>query len=247
MSRADDFQLFPTTHWSLVVRAGADPSAAQRDALGDLLRRYEGAFRTFLVVRHRLPRDRADDLVQGFILSRVIERDLIARAEAARGRFRNYVMTALERYAVDQFRRASADKRQGDRAGVDVQAYQDTLAGPAAGADPAAAFDASWASDTVRQAVDRMRQATEPTRPDLWGVFADRVLGPAFDGDQPTAYADLIGRLGFKDEGQASSALQTSKRIFARVLRGVVAEYALTADAVDDEVADLRAALGGRR
>ena len=245
MADHDGFQLFPTTHWSLVMRAGADPSAAQRDALGDLLRRYEGAFRTFLVTRYRLDRDRADDMVQGFILSRLLERNLITRAEATRGKFRNFVMTALERYAVDQFREAAALKRQGDRAPVDVQDHQDQLPG-SAGADPAAAFDRSWAADVVRQAVERMRRSTESTRPDLWGVFTDRVLGPTFDGAQPTAYAELIARLGFADEGQAASALQTAKRIFARVLRGVVAEYAMTAGEVDQEVSDLKAALAGR-
>ncbi len=246
MARDDGFQLFPTTHWSLVMRAGADPSVAQRDALGDLLRRYEGAFRTFVMTRHRLPRERAEDLVQGFILSRVLERNLLARADAGRGKFRNFVMTALERYAVDQFREAAALKRAGDRAGVDVQAYQDALPGPADG-DPAAAFDASWASAAVRQSVERMRAATEVTRPDLWGVFSDRLLGPAFDGAEPTAYADLIARLGFADEAKAASGLQTAKRIFARILRGVVAEYALTADDVDQEIDDLKAALAGGR
>ncbi len=245
MSSEDGHHLFPTTHWTLVARAGADRSVAQREALGDLLRRYEGAFHTFLTARYRLPPDRAADLVQGFVLSRVLERNLITRADAGRGKFRTFVMRALEQYAIDQFRRASAKKRRVDRAGVDVQDYQDSLADPGA-ADPARAFDLSWASQAVRQAVEQMRRTTEPVRPDLWGVFADRVLGPAFDSAEPTAYADLIGRLGFADEAQASSALKTSKRIFARVLRGVVSEYARTADEVDREVDDLRAVLAGR-
>ena len=244
---AEGFHLFPTTHWSLVIKAGADPSVAQREALGNLLRQYEPAFRTFVVARYRLSPDQADDLIQGFIVDRLLERNLMAGAQAARGKFRNFVMTALERYALDGFRRASAQKRQGDRSAVDVQQFQDQLRGQSAADDPAAAFDASWASEAVRQAVQRMRESTEPNRPDLWGVFADRVLGPAFDGSQPTAYAELIGRLGFADEGQASSALKTAKRIFARCLRGVVAEYAMTTDEVDREVDDLRAALAAGR
>ena len=255
----DELHLFPTTHWSLVRRSGADPSAAQREALGDLLRRYQAAFRTFVAVRFSLPPDRADDLVQGFILSRLLERNLAAGARADRGKFRNLLMTALEGYAIDQRRRATAAKRRFENdAGGGVPVSDVTVAGAAATAtvgggrvpdDPAAAFDVAWASAAVRQAVERMRQVTEPVRPDLWGVFADRVLGPAFDGQQPTAYAELVGRLGFADEGQASNALHTAKRIFARNLRGVVAEYALTADEVDREIADLRAVLangGGR-
>jgi RNA polymerase sigma-70 factor (ECF subfamily) len=137
------FQLFPTTHWSMVARAGQDPSAAQRDALGNLLRRYLAAFRSFVTTRYRLPRDRADDLVQGFIASRLLEKNLIAKAEANRGKFRNFLMTALERYAVDQFREAAAQKRQGDRNPVDVQEGQNHLAG--SDEDPAKVFDRLWA------------------------------------------------------------------------------------------------------
>jgi DNA-directed RNA polymerase specialized sigma24 family protein len=239
----DGFQLFPTTHWSLVVRAGQDASQTRRDALGELLQRYMGALRTFLITRYRLSRDRADDMVQGFILSRLVEKNLLGKADADRGKFRNFLMTALERYAVDQFREASAQKRQGDHNIIDVQDQQNRLG--AATDNPAAAFDVSWASEVIRQTIERMKQATETTRPDLWGVFKDRVLGPAFDGAEPSSYAELIGRLGFKDEGQAASALQTAKRIFSRLLRGIVAEYAMTASEVDEEVGELLSALGG--
>ncbi|QOV89044.1 sigma-70 family RNA polymerase sigma factor [Humisphaera borealis] len=239
-----EFQLFPTTHWSLVARAGEDPSVAQRDALGDLLRKYLPAFRTYVISKYRIDRDRADDLVSGFVASRVVEKNLIGKAELGRGKFRNFLMTALERYSIDQFREESAQKRGGDRSGEDISEHADRLGDGEA--DPSAEFDAGWARQVVRQAIDRMRDATATTRPDLWGVFDDRVIGPAFDGDTPTAYDDLIRRLGFKDEGQAANALQTAKRIFSRILRGVVAEYAMTADEVDEEVGVLLSALGGR-
>jgi DNA-directed RNA polymerase specialized sigma24 family protein len=237
-----EFQLFPTTHWSLVARAGEDPSASQRDALGDLLKRYLPAFRTYVMTKYRLNRDRADDLVSSFVASRVVEKNLIGKAEVGRGKFRNFLMTALERYLIDQFREESAQKRGGDRVGEDIGDHADRL-GDGEG-DPAAEFDAGWARQVVRQAVDRMRDATAQTRPDLWGVFQDRVIGPAFDGEAPTAYDELIQRFGFKDEGQAANALQTAKRIFSRILRGVVAEYAMTADEVDEEVGVLLKALG---
>jgi RNA polymerase sigma-70 factor (ECF subfamily) len=242
MSTNDGFQLFPTTHWSLVARAGKDPSESQRDALGDLLRKYLGAFRTYLMTKYQLKRDRAEDMVQSFIASRIVEKNLIGKAEQGRGKFRNFLMTALERFVIDQFREESAQKRGGDRDIIDVQDQQDRLGGQ--GEDPAAAFDAAWARDVIQQAIDRMRESTEKTRPDLWGVFQDRVIGPAFDGSAASSYADLIQRLGFKDEGQAANALHTAKRIFARILRGVVAEYEMTASDVDEEVGELMGVLG---
>jgi RNA polymerase sigma-70 factor (ECF subfamily) len=225
-----------------VVRAGHDPTEARRQALGHLLHRYLGAFRSFLMVRFRMPRDRAEDVVQGFVLSQVLDKNLIGGADAARGRFRNFLMTALERYAISEFRKESAQQRQGGRAQVDVQEHQDRLAGQ--GDDPAVAFDVVWATEVVRQAIERMRQATQPARPDLWGVFHDRMIGPMFEGSESRSYATLIGRLGFKDESQAASALKTAKHIFARFLRGVVAEYTLGEDEVDREIGELMLVLG---
>lgn len=239
-----DFQLFPTTHWSLVVRAGQDPSESQRDALGDLLRKYLGAFRTYVVSKYRVDRDRADDLVSGFVASRLLEKNLIAKASEGRGKFRNFLMTALERYVIDQFRQDAAQKRGGDRGSEDVVELEGRIGG-GGGDDPSVIFDKSWATEVVRIAVERMRVQTEQTRPDLWGVFQDRVLGPAFDGSQPSAYVDLIERLGFADEGQAANALHTAKRIFARTMRGVVGEYAATAEEVEEELKDLMGVLGG--
>lgn len=233
-----DFQLFPTTHWSLVTRAGQEPSASQRDALGDLLKRYLPAFRTFLMSKYRLDRDRAEDVVGGFVASRIVERNLVGTAKAGHGKFRNFLMTALERYAIDTFREEAAQKRGGGVQTDDIHEPGRDVGDRGAG-DPAAAFDAAWAREVVAQAVARMRDATEKTRPDLWGVFHDRLLGPAFDGTQPSAYAELIDRLGFKDEGQAANSLQTAKRIFARILRGVVGEYEASATDVDEEVREV--------
>jgi RNA polymerase sigma-70 factor (ECF subfamily) len=238
-----EMQMFPTTHWSLVVRAGEDPSESQRKALGELLKHYLPAMRTYVMCKYRVDRERADDLVAGFLASRVVEKQLVGKAEQGAGKFRNFLMTALQRYVIDQFREESAQKRGGDQQRHDVQERAD-LAGTSDG-EPAAAFEAEWARDVVAQAIERMKQSTETTRPDLWGVFFDRVLGPAFDGSQPSAYSELIARLGFADEGQAANALHTAKRIFARILRSVVAEYEQTAAEIDDEVAELMRSLRG--
>ncbi|MFO0748496.1 MAG: ECF-type sigma factor [Myxococcota bacterium] len=233
---------FQTTHWSLVQRAGLDPSLAQRDALGELIARYAGPLRAWVMARKRVDRERAEELVQAFLASRVVEKNLLGRAAQDRGRFRTFLVTALERFVIDTYREESAAKRGGGADTRDLDAAEHVSDG---GLDAAAALERQWAQDVIAEAVRRMRTATAG-RPDLWGVFADRILGPAFDGTDASAYADLVQRLGFAHEGQAASALQTGKRIFARTLRGVVAEYAATADEVDAELAELMAAVARR-
>ena len=55
---------FPTTHWSLVARAGRDATEVKRQALGELLVRYLPALRAHLVYGKRLSPEDADDLLQ---------------------------------------------------------------------------------------------------------------------------------------------------------------------------------------
>src|SRR6185312_12740670 len=143
---------FPTTRWSLVARAqDADPEL-RRQAMGQLLREYWRPLRGYLVA-WGIREDRADDLVQGFIASRVIEQQLIDGAEAERGRFRTYLLTALRRYAANVIRDEQAAKRGG---GVVLSLSQ--LGEPAdCSTDPADAMDAAWARHVLRRAIDRMR------------------------------------------------------------------------------------------
>jgi RNA polymerase sigma-70 factor (ECF subfamily) len=237
-----DIRNFQTTHWSLVVRAGDAASDAQRDALGALVRRYLTPLRSYLLQRFRLERDAADEVLAAFIATRLVEKQLVAQAREARGRFRGFLTTALERFAIDQARERAAMKRGGGLVHEELDAAESIEVGSEAGAAETALVG-QWAREVVALALTRMRAATEEVRPDLWGVFADRVLGPAFDGRDPSAYATLVERLGFADEGQAANALHTAKRIFARTLRGVVAEYSESAAEVDTEVRELMAAL----
>ena len=72
---------FPSTRWSLVARAGQIDPESRREALGELLGRYLPALRAHLIHHKRLAPEKADDLVQEFITSKILEKDLIARAD----------------------------------------------------------------------------------------------------------------------------------------------------------------------
>jgi len=243
---------FPSTHWTLVAQAGRESGEAKRQALGQLLHRYIGPMRSHLIVRHRVPPDRADDLVQGFLASQVLERDLIQRAQKECGRFRTFLLVALRRYAQNQARH----EQSGRCAAVNGRPLSAAEGGdwepecPAA--QPDEVFDLRWARAVLDEAVRRMRHlCTVLSRPDVWGVFDARVLGPAFDGAEPLDYAALVRRFHFTSPSQASNVLVTSKRMFTRCLRSVIAEYELDEAEIGREIDDLREILsrgsGGKR
>ena len=80
-------------------------------------------------------------------------------------------------------------------------------------------------------------------RADLWGVFQCRVMAPILEGAQPVDYGQLVERFGLKSPAHAWNVLITAKRIFARTLRSVVAEYCRDDDEIESEIAELRGIL----
>jgi RNA polymerase sigma-70 factor (ECF subfamily) len=233
---------FPTTHWSLVARVGHDDGSVRRAALVELLTRYLPALRTHLVLRKGLRRDRADDVLQQFLADKVLEDDLIPRARREKGKFRTFLLTALDRFVANVFRHEAAQKRRpaGEVPLEEAAGEADDAAGPAA------AFDAAWARQVVAQGVEATRFECEASaRPDVWGVFEARVLGPTLDGADPVPHEQLAERFGFRSAEESANLLVTGKRMFARNLRAVVGRYEPGEAEIDAEIADLRATLSG--
>jgi RNA polymerase sigma-70 factor (ECF subfamily) len=244
MPRAGDaeFNSFPATQWTLVGRAALDSPEERRQALGVLLQRYLPALRAYLVFTKRIPQDRAEDLLQGFASDKLVEQNLIAAADRERGKFRSFLLVALNRYVIDQIRREKAAKRSGGQAALNID---DQLDLADAGGTPAEQFNLAWAQEMIAEAMRRMQEHCEQSkRRDIWVVFEGRILKPALNGEEPVSYEELTSALGLEAVLTACNLLTSAKRIFARYLRSVAAEYAGDEQEVDGEIAALRQALG---
>lgn len=223
---------FPNTRWTLVRSAGEGLNA---HALAELLRLYAPALRAHL--RFTIRDDhRVEDLVQGFLTDKVIEQRLIGYADPARGRFRTFLLTALDRYVIDQIRRTSAQKRSPRDGFHNLDEHSDSLH---ASTDQSV-FDRAWATQVVEEVLSAMRQHCEMSdRRDLWDVFEVRYLKPAIEGAEPEPHESIARRLGLASPEQAANLLVTSKRMFTRHFKAAVARYSLSDDEVREEVAEL--------
>ena len=243
-SHSEPLPEFPTTQWSLVGRAGQNQGdAGQREALAVLLQRYLPALRAHLLAARRLPSDRVDDLLQGFVTDKVIEQNLLDHARREKGRFRSFLLVTLNHYLISEHRRESATMRApaGGLANLD----QDLLHVAAETDDPSDIYTLAWARELVAEALGRMqRQCDESARKDVWTIFYGRIVRPTFEGGEPTPYEQLVNALNLATPLQACSLLTTAKRMFARNLRAVVAEYADPDNGADSELRELREILG---
>jgi RNA polymerase sigma-70 factor (ECF subfamily) len=235
---------FPTTHWSLVARAGRGGVEAQRQALIQILNRYMPALRLHLVARKRMDSNRADDVLQSFLAGKIIEQGIIERAEKEKGKFRTFLLTALDRFIVSEARRENAQKRG---AAATTAIGEDTDIAQSWD-QPDDQFDVAWARELLAEAIRRTKdEAHGSGRMDVWGVFETRVLDPMLRDTEPPGYEEMVKRFGLTSPSQASNLLVTGKRMFARNLRALVAEYAKEDADIDEEIADLTEILSKAR
>ena len=246
-SESERFEPFPSTHWSEVLRAGQHTPEGGTKALESLLIRYQPALKAHLVARFHLNSDQAMDILQEFVLAKVLEKNLIGRANQARGRFRTFLVSSLDNFVLGLKRRELAQKRSPGDLLLPIDEVAESDIAPATSFD-FDSFDLAWAREVVSEALRRMqKQCLESGHSDTWGVFDGRVLGPILEGTVPHPYSEIVGRYGFQLPAQAFNALATGKRMFARALRSVIAEYAEDETEIETEIRELRAILMHQR
>lgn len=248
---------FQTTHWSLVYRARGD-----RAVLEQLLRRYWSPVYAF-IRRQGYGGHDASDLAQEFLARVVLGRDLIGKADEARGRFRSFLKHALRNFLIDQHRTGRASRGRGEGRGLPT--------GLKGGGDSAAAaalplfdkeghplnepvitdemsrlFDREWAATIVQTTLQRLEDSARAEGLEAhWTAFDANILGPTLRRTAPIELKDLGDQLGIADLTQLSNMLQTMKRRFRRTLREVVAETVDTPAQIEEELADLRSLIEG--
>ncbi|MFW5923646.1 MAG: hypothetical protein ACOCSQ_04610, partial [Planctomycetota bacterium] len=195
--------------------------------------------RSHLIYELGLSPERAEDLLQGFVADKVLEKDLLARADKDRGKFRSFVLKTLDNYVMGVRRKRQARKRKPERAGPIEGIKHGLSAGDAE--RPSFVFDTRWAREVLDGTVRRMKDHCCNTgRQDIWGVFRCRILEPTLRNQDPLPYGELVERFQLESPSQAYNVLASGKRIFRRCLRSVIAEYASGEEQVEAEIMDLR-------
>jgi RNA polymerase sigma-70 factor (ECF subfamily) len=229
---------FPTTRWSAVDRAARLGGEGQREALGQLLRRYLPALKAHMMRKMGLSADHADDLLQEFVSDKVLEQRILAQADQARGRFRTFLLTAFQNYVISVFRRERARKRSPGHAGaLSVEEDPDLIAVEPPNTD---VYDVEWARQVLAETLRRMQARCEASgREDLWRLFQLRFAKPILEQADPAPYEDIIREFGFRSPLDVSNSMTTAKRMFARHLRSVVGEYCADQEEVEEEIRGL--------
>ncbi len=233
---------FPTTHWSRVVTAASRDASEAREALSGLCQAYW--YPIYAYVRHRghTP-EQAQDLTQDFF-AYILEHDLIAKADPARGRFRSFLRTVCARQLADCHDRQNAAKRGGGRSPLPIDprdAECRYAREPAHELTPERIFDRTWALTLLCRVVERLRREYDDAgRSDRFEeLLAILTRDPASD-----RYAEIARRLG-TTEGNVRVAIHRLRRRYALVLREEIAATVGDQAEIDGEIHALFSALEG--
>jgi RNA polymerase sigma-70 factor (ECF subfamily) len=233
-------QVFATTHWSLVLTATRSDSTSAHVALSHLCAAYWYPLYAYVRRRGHSPQD-AQDLTQEFF-ARLLEKNWLAQADRDRGRFRTFLLSALNHFLANEWDRAHAQKRGGTVQPIPLQLdTAETRYGqePPDPATPEQIYERRWALALLDAVLNRL---FEENRSDGKATFFE-MLKPCLVGDREAQpYAALAAQLKMT-EGAVKVAVHRLRRRYRQLLREEIAGTVESPGEIDGEMRHLLATL----
>lgn len=232
---------FHTTRWSRVLLAGGPQEADEAQAaLASLCRDYWYPLYAF-ARRRGLDVHDAEDATQGFLLH-LLEAGTLMRAKEERGRFRSFLLGAMQKYLANEHRRKTAGKRGGGVATLSfdaMEAEERYRHEPRDPLTPEAQFERSWALALIDKVFRQLAgDYEEAGKRDLF-----EALRPYLAGEAARPGYEVIAR----DLGMSTAAVGTAifrmRRRYGEHLREEIAGTVSSPAEVEEEIAQLMRAV----
>ena len=226
---------FQATHWSEVFDARTLDQRRQSEVVNTLITQYWKPVYCYLR-RKGCSNEQAKDLTQGFFCEVAIGRNLFAQADMKKGKFRTFLLTALDRYTRDEYEKNNAQKRNPEKlVSIDTEEMAGLLDSQQT-SRPEEVFNFAWASDVLNQVLEAVKaDCYKNKRQAYWSVFYDKVVVPILENSDPPALKDLCSSLGIKDEPTASNMINYVKKQFQAAMRRHLRQFVSTDADVDEE------------
>ena len=234
-------EAFLTTHWSIIEDAGSDDEDRNRAMIGLLLKRYWKPVYCYLR-RKGYDNEQAKDLTQRFFHEVVLKRGLIEKADESKGRFRSFLLIALNRYLINIKYEESAQKRipKDKLVSLDMVDLPE-LPYTVERSSPEESFNYAWVSSLLEQVLEQVEvTCQEDGRKVHWEVFHDRILQPVMDGREQPSLKEICEKYGIRDDVKASNMIVTVKRCFQAALRKYLRDSVISDEQVSGELKELR-------
>jgi RNA polymerase sigma-70 factor (ECF subfamily) len=233
------------TEWSQINEVRAEDPQRRNAALEKLTAIYWKPVYCY-IRRKGYDNEKAKDLTQGFFYEVILGRDLIAQADKAKGRFRTFLLSSLDRYLVSDHRFETAQKRAPDGIMIPLDSFTLSDVPSPASATPEQAFTYTWASSLIDSVLADVKAACLAAGQTVhWEVFCSQVVRPAMEGSSAPPLADVCAAHQITSQSKASNMSITVKRRFQKVFREHVRPLVSRDDEVDAEIQEIMRIIAG--
>jgi RNA polymerase sigma factor (sigma-70 family) len=240
MSTSDHPRAFATTQWSMVAQAARRSSPEAEGALASLCESYWYPLYAYVRRRGHKPED-AQDLTQEFF-ARLLEKDGLSKADRERGKFRTFLLAALDHFLANEWRKAGAQKRGGRQAVLSLDFETGEFRYRLEPVDrwtPERIFQRRWALTLMERALDRLRAEYD----DQGKGALYEALKPHLGGESPAApYSVIAEQLGLS-EGAVKTAAHRLRRRCRDLLQAEALQTVANREDAESELRELLAAL----
>jgi RNA polymerase sigma-70 factor (ECF subfamily) len=230
---------FLTTQWSLIenIKTGQDKDKL---LIGFLLEEYWKPVYCYLR-RTGYDNEQAKDLTQAFFHEVVLNKDLVGRADKAKGRFRSFLLHALSQYATKQDLKERAGKRIPKEKMVSLDVVEPpALPQSVTEASVEESFNYAWVSALMERVLLCVKADCADHGMEIhWTLFYERVVRPVLDDQTPPSVAHLCQAHGIENTQKASNMIVTVKRRFRAALEQTVRRTLLDGEQAPDEIEEL--------
>ena len=223
---------FVTTHWSVVLNAGERETEQAQDALARLCQTYWYPLYAYVRWRGHSPED-AQDLTQGFF-ELLLEKNTLARITREKGKFRSFLLTSLNHFLVDQWKKAKALKRGAlrvvswDAVSAETRYHRE----PVETATVETIFDQNWALALLEEVFQQLKGEYE--REGKSELFEKLKFG--LTGERSAIpYAELAEQLK-TSEGALKVTVHRLRQRYRERLRAEVANTVSSPEEVEEEL-----------
>jgi RNA polymerase sigma-70 factor (ECF subfamily) len=231
---------FQTTHWSEIRNARTLDKARQMMTINGLIGEYWKPIYCYLRQKgyHNEP---AKDLTQGFFHEIVLGRDLVQQADEAKGRFRTFLLTALDHYVTSVHRANIAGKRHPKNGMISLEDFDEVSVSIASeDMQPEDVFTYVWASVLMDDVLAEVKEGClRDDKGTHWEIFRARVLDPVMVGAEPITVSELCKRFDIESKAKVSNMIVTVKRRFQVAMSNRVRQHVDSDEQVGQEIRDL--------
>jgi DNA-directed RNA polymerase specialized sigma24 family protein len=231
---------FTTTHWSIVLAAKQTNVLKSQAALEQLCRTYWYPLYAYVRRRGNNPHD-SQDLTQGFF-ARLFEDNFLGRVKSDKGKFRSFLLAAMNHFLANEKDRARAVKRGGGREiiSLDAEPAEERYKfEPSSDVTAEVLYERRWAQTILECALKRLREEfASAGKAGQFDQLKGFLEGETGSGD----YVELAQVLGTTPSALAVSVHRLRQR-YQELVRAEIADTVSSPADVEEEMRSLLAAL----